>query len=81
MGAVPKPRIKFALKPMVIEESGLWVNTVLIAKIHGQRPTSSLLHPSSAANAPNRFVQLADLAIGTVKADKFQSKKVSKTRE
>jgi hypothetical protein len=81
MGTAPKPRIKFAPKPTAREESGLWVDAVLIAKIHGQRPTSSLLHPSSAANAPNRFLHLADLALGTVKADKFQSKKVSKTRE
>jgi hypothetical protein len=80
MGATPNPRIKLAPKPSDREESGLWVNTELIAKIHGQRPTSSLLHRSSAANAPNRFLHLADLALGTIKADKFQSKKVSKTR-
>jgi hypothetical protein len=80
MGAAPKPRIKLAPKPKDREESGLWVDAVLIAKIHGQRPTSSL-HPTGAANAPNRFLHFADLALGTIKADKFRSKKVSKTRE
>jgi hypothetical protein len=81
MGATPKPRIKLAPKPKDHEESGLRVNAELIAKIHGQRPTSFLLHTTGSANAPNRFLRFADLALGTIKADKFRSKKVSKTRE
>jgi hypothetical protein len=52
------------------EDLGLWVDSALISRLHSQpskSPTHMVLH-------------YADLAFGTVKPDKFQSQKVSKTR-
>jgi hypothetical protein len=44
MGATPKPRIKLAPKPKDHEESGLWVNAELIAKIHGLGSRGQRVH-------------------------------------
>jgi hypothetical protein len=59
------------------EDLGLWVDSALISRLHSQ-PSKSPTHmvlPDSA-----RMLHYADLAFGTVKPDKFQSQKVSKTR-
>jgi hypothetical protein len=64
-------------KQLKDEDLGLWVNSTLISRLHSQpsKSPTHLGHPDS-----ERMLHYADLAFGTVKPDKFQSEKVSKTR-
>jgi hypothetical protein len=59
------------------EELGVWVDSNVIAKQFKQ-PTQSLFvtqHPSA-----ERLLHFADLALGSIKPDKFKAQKVSKKR-
>jgi hypothetical protein len=60
------------------EELGLWVDSSVIAK-QLKQPTQSLFvraqHPSA-----ERLLHFADLALGSIKPDKFKAQKVSKKR-
>jgi hypothetical protein len=59
------------------DDLGLWVDSTLISRLHRQpsKSLSTMILPDS-----ERMLHYADLAFGTVKPDKFQSKKVLKTR-
>jgi hypothetical protein len=60
------------------EELGLWVDGAILSR-HLKQPTQSLfgqqLPPST-----ERMLHFADLALGSIKPDKFTSEKVSKQR-
>jgi hypothetical protein len=79
MGATPKAAKSRILSRPDDAELGIWVDSVLIAKLHSQ-PSSNLFRPT-APNGSAHLLHFADLALGVVKADKFKSKKVSKTRK
>jgi hypothetical protein len=78
MGATPKAAKKPVPKWSDDDELGMWVDSALIARLHGQPSTS--LH-QAPPNGSSHILHFADLALGTVKPDKFKSAKVSKMRK
>jgi len=77
MGATPKTAKKPVPQPNGDEELGLWVDNRLLSK-HLKQPSQSMFQP--AWPSADRLLHFADLALGSVKPDKFRSEKVSKQR-
>jgi len=77
MGAKPKRAIKGAPAPGD-EKLGLWVDTHLLSR-HLKQPSQSFFDQVLPASA-DRLLHFADLALGSVKPDKFKSERVSKQR-
>jgi hypothetical protein len=77
MGAKPKASQKATPEPND-GESGLWMDSALIARLH-QQPTTTF-HAAIAPTGTAHILRFADLALGTVKPEKFKAEKVSKTR-
>ena len=78
MGAKPKRAKKAASKPQD-KELGLWVDAHLLGR-HLKQPTQSMFGHSLPGSA-DRLLHFADLALGSIKPDKFKSEKVSKQRK
>ena len=72
MGATPKTAKKPVPQRNEDEDLGLWVDSRLLSK-HLKQPSQSMFLPSA-----DRLLHFADLALGTVKPDRFRSEKVSK---
>ena len=56
------------------KDLGLWMDSRLLSK-HLKQPSESMFQPSA-----DRLLHFADLALGSVKPDRFRSEKVSKER-
>jgi hypothetical protein len=59
------------------EELGLWVDTRLLTR-HLKQPSQSI--PNQPISS-DRLLHFADLALGSIKPDKFKAEKVSKKRK
>ena len=77
MGAMPKTAKKPLPQPNGDQDLGLWVDSRLLTK-HLKQPTQSMFQPAFPSTA--RLLHFADLALGSVKPDRFKSRKVSKQR-
>jgi hypothetical protein len=69
MGAKPKAARKPVSEPDA-DESGLWLDSALIARLHRQ-PAKSL-HSVIAPTGTAHILRFADLVLGTVKPQKFK---------
>ena len=74
MGATPKTAKKPVPQRKEDENLGLWVDSRLLSK-HLKQPSQSMFRPSAG-----RLLYFADLALGSVKPNRFRSEKVSKER-
>ena len=74
MGATPKTAKKPVPQRNGDEDLGLWVDSRLLSR-HLKQPSQSMFRPSV-----DRLLHFADLALGSVKPDRFRSEKVSKQR-
>lgn len=61
------------------EELGLWVDGAILNR-HLKQPTQSLFG-QQLPHSTERMLHFADLALGSIKPDKFKSEKVSKQRK
>lgn len=61
------------------QDADLWVDTALIARLHG-RKSSPLSVPTLDAES-TRLLHYADVALGTEKKEKFVSAAPTKTRQ
>ena len=59
------------------EELGLWVDARIISK-HLKQPSQSTLSQRASADS---LLHFADLALGSIRPDKFKPERVSKKRE
>lgn len=74
MGATPKTAKKALPQRTEDEGAGLWVDNRLLSR-HLKQPSQSMFQPSA-----ERLLHFADLALGSVKPDRFRSEKLSKQR-
>lgn len=75
MGATPKTAKKPVPRPNADEDLGLWVDSRLLDRHLKQPSVFQPVWPSA-----DRLLHFADLALGSIKPDKFRSQKVSKQR-
>jgi hypothetical protein len=59
------------------DDQGLWVDTALIARLHGRKSPLSI--PTLTAEA-QRLLHYADVVLGTEKKERFRAAKVEKRR-
>jgi hypothetical protein len=79
MGTSPKTNATRRVQPSDSdnEELGLWVDTRLLTR-HLKQPSQSI--PNQPISS-DRLLHFADLALGSIKPDKFKAEKVSKKRK
>jgi hypothetical protein len=73
-----KPVKKNGHPPSNDDAEGLWVDTALIARLHGQK--SSPLRAPAVNGDAERLLHYADVLLGTDKKEKFVSAKPKKER-
>ena len=69
---------KAKASPTPDEELGLWVDGTILSR-HLKQPSQSLFG-QQLPHSTERMLHFADLALGSIKPDKFKSEKVSKER-
>jgi len=72
--------VKKKIEPEDEKEFGLWVDTALIARLHGRR-SSPLGNALSVNSESQRLLHYADVMLGTDKKEKFVSAKPTKQRK
>ena len=77
MGATPKNPKRPSPKPNRDEELGLWVDSRLLSK-HFSQPSQSMFQP--VWPSADRLLHFADLALGSIKPNRFRAVEVSKQR-
>lgn len=77
MGATPHNAKRPAPKPNRDEERGLWLDSQVLSK-HFRQPSQSMFQPASPS--AHRLLHFADLALGSIKRDRFKAVEVLKLR-